>query len=119
VVVAGEVVVTGWLVEEVAVGAVVVGAALVVVVDGWEEVGVDVVGEAVVEVVVSNARVVATLEGRSVTWSRTSATACEASRVAIVVAATQATTRPTRRLFMDPVWITSGCIRLKRGLSLR
>lgn len=117
--VAGEVVVTGWLVEGVAVGAVVVGAALVVVGDVWDEAGVDVVGEAVVEAVVSKARVVATLDGRSVTWSRTSATACEASRVAIAVAATQATTRPNRRLFMDPVWITSGCRRLKQGLSLR
>lgn len=78
-----------------------VGAAAVAVVAVGRVV---VVSPPVVELVVSSARVAAAREGRSVTWSRTMATAWEARNIATDAAKIQAATRPTLLLFMFPVW---------------
>lgn len=98
-------------VRSVALGVVVVGVPVGMVVGvGAAVVAVVAVGRVVVvppvavELVVSRARVAAALEGRSVTWSRTMATACDASNIAKDAAKIQAATRPALFLFMRPVW---------------
>lgn len=69
-------------------------------------------------VVVALARVVATDDGRSVTWSRTSATACDASAIATAVAAIQPAMSPSRRVFMATVWTTMGSYPPKQRLRV-
>jgi hypothetical protein len=90
-----------------------VAATVVVVVDveagaievavGREVVGVT-GGSVLVVVVDASAWVMAAREGRSVTWSRTIATAWDARNIAKPAAISHPTTIPALRLIMSPVW---------------